>query len=690
MADQVSGHAALPVDDGQPTVGREADPPTVGASDSGGGSYDASDIDVLEGIEAVRRRPGMYIGSTGQAGLHHLVYEIVDNSVDEAMAGHATRIDIALQPGGWVQVRDDGRGIPTDQHAKTGKSALETVLTVLHAGGKFGGGGYKVSGGLHGVGASVVNALASQLEVEVRRDRYSYTQTYVRGVPTGGVERSKLRRGTTPSTGTMVRWVADDEVIDHLEYDFHTLAQRFREIAYLNKGLWICFRDERDFPPDLSEADRAAREPREETNFYFEGGIQSYVRFLNRDREVLQGLPFHLDREVGSNGSAVVVEVAIQYNGDFQDSVYAFANTINTHEGGSHLTGFRSALTRAINDFARRNKQLGDKDPNITGEDTREGLTAVISVKLGEPQFEGQTKTKLGNPEIKGIVESATAEALSEYLDGQPREGRRIVEKCLTTARAREAARKARAIVQRKGALEGASLPGKLADCSERSPELSELFIVEGDSAGGSAKQGRDRRTQAILPLRGKVLNVERARLDKLLGHEAYRTLITALGTGIGEDFDLSKLRYHKVVIMTDADSDGAHIRTLLLTFFFRHMRELLDEGKLYIAQPPLYRVQAGRQQAQWLYSDAELEAFMDKQKEGQKKVSVQRYKGLGEMNADQLWETTMDPQARVLWSVDVADEHAADDLFVKLMGDDPAKRRHFIEQHADMARIDV
>lgn len=636
--------------------------------------YSAESIQVLEGIEAVRRRPGMYIGSTGQAGLHHLVYEIVDNAVDEAMAGHATRIEVTLQPDGWVQVNDDGRGIPVDTHEKTGKSALETVLTVLHAGGKFGGGGYKVSGGLHGVGASVVNALARELEVQVRRGSRVHEQRYARGVACAPIESRRRRVADPDGTGTMVRWAADTDVMEPVDYDFNVLARRFREIAYLNKGLWIHFRDERD--PQREQ----------ETNFYFEGGIQSYVRFLNRDHDVLQPLPFYLDRETGG----VAVEVSLQYNTDFAEHVYAFANTINTTEGGAHLTGFRSALTSALNDFARRQKLLKDADPNLTGEDAREGLAAVISVKLAEPQFEGQTKTKLGNPEVKGLVQSAFAEALGEYLDGNAREGRRIVEKCLTTARARDAARRARALVQRKGALDGAALPGKLADCSSRDPADSELFIVEGNSAGGSAKEGRDRRTQAILPLRGKVLNVERARLDKLLSHEAYRTLITALGTGIGEDFDLAKLRYHKVVIMADADSDGAHIRTLLLTFFFRHMPQLIEAGRLYIAQPPLYRVQAGRQQARWLYSDADLETFLERQQEGNKKVSVQRFKGLGEMNAEQLWETTMDPAERTLLQVRIEDDHQADNLFIQLMGDDPGKRRHFIETHSHLATLDV
>ena len=644
------------------------------ATPSAAEQYSAESIQVLEGIEAVRRRPGMYIGSTGQAGLHHLVYEIVDNAVDEAMAGHASEITVALEPEGWVKVTDDGRGIPVDTHEKTGKSALETVLTVLHAGGKFGGGGYKVSGGLHGVGASVVNALSRELEVQVRRDGQIFEQAYARGVARSEIESRRARKDDDKGSGTTVRWLADDEVMETLDYDFSVLARRFREIAYLNKGLWIRFLDRRAAPAER------------ELNFYFEGGIQSYVRFLNRDHDVLQTLPFYLDREI----SGVAVEVSLQYNTDFAEHIYAFANTINTTEGGAHLTGFRSALTRALNDFARRQKLLKDTDPNLTGEDAREGLAAVISVKLAEPQFEGQTKTKLGNPEVKGLVESAAAEALSEYLDGNSREGRRIIEKCLTTARARDAARRARALVQRKGALDGAALPGKLADCSERDPANSELFIVEGNSAGGSAKEGRDRRTQAILPLRGKVLNVERARLDKLLSHEAYRTLITALGTGIGEDFDLAKLRYHKVVLMADADSDGAHIRTLLLTFFFRHMRALIDAGYLFIAQPPLYRVQAGRQRPQWLYSDAALETFMNQQREGNKKVAIQRFKGLGEMNAEQLWETTMNPDERTLLRVEIDDERQANNLFVQLMGDDPSKRRRFIETHSHLASLDV
>ena len=638
-------------------------------------TYTASDIQVLEGMEAVRRRPGMYIGSTDERGLHHLVYEIVDNAVDEAMAGYCTRIEITLAADGWVTVRDNGRGIPVDKHAKTGKSALETVLTVLHAGGKFGGGGYKVSGGLHGVGASVVNALAETLEVEVRRDGRVYTQVYERGHATAEIASRKARTPAERETGTTVRWLADSQIFEHRDYRFETLTQRFREIAYLNRGLWIHVRDDR--------ADR-------ETNFYFEGGIRSFVRSLTRDSEVLQPFPFHVDREL----DGTQVDVAIQYNDGFNEHVFAFANTINTIDGGSHLTGFRSALTRILNDYARRNKLLKDADANISGEDTREGLTAVVSVKIGEPQFEGQTKTRLGNPEVKGQVESVVAEALGEYLEGNSREARKIIEKCITAARAREAARKARDLVVRKGALEGATLPGKLADCTERDPAQSEIFIVEGDSAGGSAKQGRDRRTQAILPLRGKILNVERARLDRLLAHEAFRTLITALGTGIRDDFNIEKLRYHKVIIMTDADVDGAHIRTLLLTYFFRFMPEIIEHGYLYIAQPPLFRASVGKNQT-WLFSDAELERFTSRLKEGQK-FSLQRYKGLGEMNADQLWDTTMNPETRVLLQVRVAGDVVQEDLeadrvFRQLMGDDVQARRKFIEAHADQViNLDV
>ena len=636
--------------------------------------YSASDIQVLEGLEAVRRRPGMYVGSTDERGLHHLVYEIVDNAVDEAMAGYCIRVEITIGADGWVTVVDDGRGIPVDKHAKTGLSALQTVMTVLHAGAKFGGGGYKVSGGLHGVGASVVNALSEDLEVCIRRAGRLYTQHYQRGKPTGKLT-SKKAPGDPTTTGTTVRWLADSTVFINLNYDYETLAQRFREIAYLNKRLWIQLRDERC---------------NRETNFYFEGGIRSFVRYLNRDRQVLQPLPFDKEREY--EGAAV--EIALQYNDGFNEHVFAFANTINTIDGGSHLTGFRSGLTRALNDYARRNKLLRDNDSNLSGDDVREGLTAVVSVKIAEPQFEGQTKTRLGNPELKGITESMLTELLAEYLDGNSREGRRIIEKCLTAARAREAARKARDLVVRKGALEGSTLPGKLSDCIERDPSLTEIFIVEGDSAGGSAKQGRDRRSQAILPLRGKILNVERARLDRLLAHESFRILITALGTGIGDDFDVGRLRYHKVVIMTDADVDGAHIRTLLLTFFFRYMPQIIEHGYLYIAQPPLFRVQNGKSSS-WLYSDAELNRYTERQKEGAR-YTIQRYKGLGEMNPDQLWETTLNPESRTMLQVrvkgDIVSEAIeADHLFAQLMGDDVSARRKFIETHADqVVNLDV
>ena len=640
--------------------------------------YNASSIQVMEGLEAVRRRPGMYIGSTGERGLHHLVYEIVDNAVDEAMAGFCDRVMVTIEKDNWVSVVDDGRGIPVDKHKKTGLSALETVMTVLHAGGKFEGSGYKVSGGLHGVGASVVNALSSQLDVAVTRDGKVYRQTYKEGIAKGKLKSSKAPLGKKGPTGTVVRWLADETIFENLDYDFDTLVQRFRESAYLNKGLWIQLIDER----------REGR-PRE-ANFYFEGGIRSYVRYLNRDREVLQPTPFDAEREV--EGSSVAV--ALQYTDGFNEHVYAFCNTINTIDGGSHLTGFRSALTRLLNDYARKNKLLTEKDPNLSGDDVRDGLTAVISVKIPEPQFEGQTKTRLGNPEIKGQVESVVGEALTEYLDGHQREARRIIEKCLTSARAREAARKARDLVVRKGALDGATLPGTLADCTERDPAESELFIVEGPSAGGSAKAGRDRRVQAILPLRGKILNVEKARLDKLLAHDSFRILITALGAGVGEDFSVEKVRYHKIVIMTDADVDGAHIRTLLLTFFYRYMPEIIDRGFLYIAQPPLYRVQNGRT-GTWLFSDVELDRWVNRQKDGAK-YTVQRYKGLGEMNADQLWDTTMNPETRTLLQVeadtDVAEQdHEADEIFARLMGDDVAARRKFIETHAtEVINLDV
>ena len=632
-------------------------------------SYTAADIQVLEGLEAVRRRPGMYIGSTDSRGLHHLIYEIVDNAIDEAMAGYCDTITIEIEPDGHVTVTDNGRGIPVDRHTKTGLSAVETVLTVLHAGGKFGGGGYKVSGGLHGVGASVVNALSSDLKVEVRQKGTRWTQSYAGGVPTSKLEKS----GTVPAkeTGTTIRFLPNADTFETLDYDFDTLTSRFREMAYLTKGIRIHFVDRRVEPV-----------PREMT-YYFDSGVEAYVRYINRDKGALHSDPIYVNEE----RDGVMVEIALQYNATFGETVNSFANCIKTIDGGSHLTGFRSALTSVLNEHARKNKILKESDPNLSGDDVREGLAAIISVKLGEPQFEGQTKTRLGNPEVKGIVQSVFASKLGQALEENPQIARRVLDKALTAARAREAARKARDLVQRKGVLEGSTLPGKLADCSEQDPKLSELYLVEGDSAGGSAKSARDRRTQAILPLRGKIINVEKARLDKMLAHEEIRTIITALGTGFGEDYDTEKLRYHKIIIMTDADVDGAHIRTLLLTFFYRFMPQLIADGYMFIAQPPLYSATRGRN-VNWLFTEADREKFLS-ENDGAR-FNFQRYKGLGEMNPEQLWETTMDPERRSLLQVEVHDAAEADDLFTRLMGDEVAPRRAFIMSNALQAKIDA
>lgn len=637
-------------------------------------SYTAANIQVLEGLEAVRRRPGMYIGTTDKAGLHHLIKELVDNAVDEAMAGYCDRVEVIIGKDGWCTVIDNGRGIPVGIQKQTGKTAVETVMTVLHAGGKFGGGGYKVSGGLHGVGASVVNALSEEMWVEVVPDTSAqgehhagkvYRQQYARGVPQDELTAIKSPNGRKP--GTTVSFKPDATIFESVDFDFKIEAERLRLYAYLTKQVWFHLRDERDG---------------REVNYYFEGGIKSFVRHLNHEREALNFEPIYVEREVDGN----VIECAIQYNDGFNEAVFTFANSINTTDGGSHLTGFRTALTRVLNDYARKAKILKENDPNLTGDDVREGLVAVISVKLPEPQFEGQTKTRLGNPEVAAQVQSVLADALSQHLEENPSDGKRIIDKCLMASRAREAARKARDLVHRKTALESGTLPGKLADCSSRDPEESEIFIVEGDSAGGSAKQGRERRYQAILPLFGKILNVEKARPDKMLSHEAIRMLITALGTGIRETFDMTKLRYHKVIIMTDADVDGAHIRTLLLTFFFRNMPELIDGGHLFIAQPPLYRASSGKQ-VNYLYSDDELEDY----KKGKKNVGVQRFKGLGEMNAEQLWETTMHPDKRTLLRVDVESATAADTIFYELMGDEVAHRRKFIQAHATQVKnLDV
>jgi DNA gyrase subunit B len=624
---------------------------------AGAGDYTAASIQVLEGLEAVRRRPGMYIGSTDARGLHHLVWEVVDNSIDEAMAGHATTITVTIRTDGMVVVQDDGRGVPVGKHS-TGKDALEVVHTVLHAGGKFGGGGYKVSVGLHRVGVSVVNALSSWMRVESARDGGLWSQEYERGKPRTAVRKEGSqgdRRGTRTS------FVADAEMFETIDYSFETISQRLRESAYLTKGVWITLVDER--------IDR-------ERSFYFEGGLQSFVRHLNRNKETLHNRPIYVERREGSTA----VEVALQYNDSYTENVLAFANNINTVDGGTHVTGFRAALTSSLNDWARRAGVLKDNDGNLSGDDVREGLTAVISVKLTDPQFEGQTKAKLGNAEVKGQVQAAVADSLGQYLDENPADGRRIIEKCLTAARAREAARKARDLVIRKGALDGLSLPGKLADCQERDPARSELYIVEGDSAGGSAKQGRDRRFQAVLPLRGKVLNVEKARLDKVLSSENVRPLIIALGAGIGDSFDISKLRYHRIIIMTDADVDGAHIRTLLLTFFYRHMPEVVDSGYLYIAQPPLYRISTGKV-TRYAQSEQERERII--KEFNVKNLSVQRFKGLGEMNADQLWDTTMNPETRTLLRVDSENAAIADEIFTMLMGEKVGPRKDFIKTEA-------
>lgn len=629
-------------------------------------NYDASKITVLEGLEAVRRRPGMYIGSTDIRGLHQLVYEVVDNAIDEALAGAADSITVHIDADNVVTVTDNGRGIPVDIHPQTGRSALEVVMTKLHAGGKFGGGGYKVASGLHGVGVSAVNALSEWLEARVRRDGQVYAQKYKRGVPQGEV-KPIAKYPKEERMGTTISFLPDKTIFKNIDYKFDVLSQRFREMAFLTRGLTIQFNDERQ--------DRAV-------TFYFEGGITSFVRYLNRNRKAIHA-PFHVSAPVEGN----FIEASIQYTDEYNESVYTFANNINTTDGGTHLTGFRTALTRTLNDYARKASVLKDNDPNLTGDDTREGLTAIVSVKLQEPQFESQTKAKLGNAEVKTQVEAVVGEAFAEWLEEHPREAKEIIQKGITAARAREAARQARDLVIRKSALESLSLPGKLADCSEREAENAELYIVEGDSAGGSAKQGRDRKFQAILPLRGKIMNVEKSRLDKMLQNEEIRALITAIGTGVGNAFDLSGLRYSRVILMSDADVDGAHIRTLLLTFFFRYMSPLIEHGHLFIAQPPLYKVKVGKEE-QYVYDDHALEELRKKNKNG--KFDLQRYKGLGEMNPDQLWETTMNPENRTLLQVTVEDAAEADRTFDMLMGNEVPPRKRFIQTHAKHARLDV
>jgi DNA gyrase subunit B len=626
--------------------------------------YSAEEIQVLEGLEAVRRRPGMYIGSTSARGLHHLVYEVVDNSIDEAMAGYCNKIDVIVHPDNTVTVIDNGRGIPVDIHPKMGLPAVEVVLTVLHAGGKFGGGGYKVSGGLHGVGVSVVNALSEWLEVEVRRDGFVYHQRYERGVAASRLQKT----GKAKSTGTKVTFKPDPEIFEELEFSQETLIKRLRELSFLTKGVKITLNDERTGQQFV---------------YQHNGGIKDFVLHLNKNKNVLHK-PVYLEELK----EQVMVEVAFQYTDGFVENLFSYVNNIHTVDGGTHETGFKTSLTRVINDYGKKYNIFKNGISGLLGEDIREGLTAIISVKVPEPQFEGQTKTKLGNSEVRGIVDTVVSEKLSIFFEENPSVARKILEKSVNAARAREAARKARELTRRKNALESSTLPGKLADCSERDPSLSEIFIVEGDSAGGSAKQGRDRRYQAILPLRGKILNVEKARMDKILANEEIRSLITALGTGIGEDFNIDKARYHKIIIMTDADVDGAHIRTLLLTFFYRYMRPLIENGYVFIAQPPLYKVRKNKND-HYVFSDKELEKLLDRV--GRDKIAIQRYKGLGEMNADQLWETTMNFDSRTVLQVKLEDAIEANHIFSMLMGDKVEPRREFIQENARLVRnLDV
>jgi DNA gyrase subunit B len=652
-------------------------------------SYDASAITVLEGLDAVRKRPGMYIGSTGERGLHHLVYEVVDNSVDEALAGYASRIQVTLLPDGAVRVVDDGRGIPVDEHPVEKRPAVEVVLTMLHAGGKFGGSGYAVSGGLHGVGVSVVNALSTRLDIEIKRDGVVYTQSYEWGVPIADLATS----GTSDSTGTTVTFWADGDIFETPHYDFTTLARRFQEMAFLNKGLTIELIDEREAVPNPEAPDDGGEVARAVT-YRYEGGIADFVRHINATKGVANPTVIELAHE--NEQQTMSVEVAMQWNSTYAESVYTFANTINTTEGGTHEEGFRSALTSLVNKFAREWGVLKEKDANLSGEDVREGLTAIVSVKLTEPQFEGQTKTKLGNTDMRTFVQKVVHEQLGGWFEKNPAEGKEIARKSANAATARIAARKARDLARnRKGLLGGAGMPGKLIDCSSREPEECEVFIVEGDSAGGSARQGRDPRVQAILPIRGKILNVEKARIDKVLQNNEVQALVSALGTGVQDEFDINRLRYHKVVLMADADVDGQHITTLLLTLLFRFMRPLVDLGYVYLSQPPLYKIKWSREEAQFAYTDRERDALVEgglaAGKRLPKEEAIQRYKGLGEMNADELWDTTMDPDGRVLLQVTLDDAAQADEMFSVLMGEDVESRRNFIQQNArDVRFLDI